>query len=143
MNAHERERHVQELLAQKLSQKAIPRISGIPRRTMQRIIKRLEQRDASRLWVRVVPHPPDRSAHRFDQRANDLQGTMREPAAEKRREETDVPVTPPNQSLQGPGDLPARTPSEWRKTTWGQEPKPHSRGWRAYLRVHRGCMTSW
>jgi hypothetical protein len=105
MNASERERRVQDLLAQRLSQNAIARISGIPRRTVQRIIKRLDQRRASIPSVRFAPNPDDRSAHRFEQRADDLRGTIPVPAAEGRREETGLAATPSNQPPQEPGHL--------------------------------------
>jgi transcriptional regulator with XRE-family HTH domain len=61
MNISEREERVRELRAQGLSQNAIARLSGIPRRTVQRIIQRLDQGSSptpsSEPWHESGPPP--------------------------------------------------------------------------------------
>jgi hypothetical protein len=61
MDAREREQRVRELLAQELSENAIARISGIPRRTVGRIIKRLgeerQQADAAEVGAKTTAPP--------------------------------------------------------------------------------------
>ena len=92
--------------AQGLSQNAIARTSGIPRRTVQRIIQRLDQRLASIRSVRFAPTSNERSEYSFEQGANDLSGTMLGPTSEGRPGESGMAAALLNQTPQEPGHLP-------------------------------------
>jgi Homeodomain-like domain len=106
MDTRERERRVRELRAQGLSQNAIARTSGIPRRTVQRILQRLDQRLASMRSIRFAPTSHERSEYALEQRAHDLSGTMLGPASEGRPGERGMAATRLHQTPQEPGHLP-------------------------------------
>jgi transcriptional regulator with XRE-family HTH domain len=98
MTSNERDAHVQGLRAQGLSQTAIARTLGISRRTVGRIIQRLDQGFAPET---LILHP-------IAQRAGlPPLWAMPEPSREIGREPSDTPATPSSEPSQASGSPPS------------------------------------
>jgi hypothetical protein len=102
MNASEREMLVQELRAQGHSQNAIARISGIPRRTVGRIIERLDRGSPS-TPVSSQSAPQTLILHPIGQSAGRPLSAMPEPASEVGRGLSAAPATSWDETNQRPG----------------------------------------
>jgi Homeodomain-like domain len=102
MNASEREMLVRELRAQGYSQNAIARISGISRRTVGRIIQRLDQSSPS-MPARSGAGPQTLNLHSVGQRAGLPLWAMPEPTSQVEPGLSATSATPSDEPSQLPG----------------------------------------